>query len=944
MQIISRLLTAITLAIATSSALAVTYIVPTDRDLVNRSEAIVVATAIGSHSQYTADGRIVTVITLAVEESFKGEIDPRSSIDLVEPGGFAGDRGTIIPGSPRYAGGKRYMVFLRRTTDGWATYGFGLGKFEWSDDAYGNQFLTRGSAADSVFGWDELTSLPHVEKLRDRTSFQSFVRSVVANPGAPVRDDYFVVPASVGSEAFQPFVPNPTVSVPGGLDGVGAMTTGTSNWTGAGFGVHYNVGSSNPSATGGLSHADGINAVLFNDPSGIVPNGVAALGGQSAVSGGNIITEVDVVVGKNFSTNQATFNGLMTHEMGHTLGFRHSDKTADDSGPCVAPSPCSTNAIMNSSIALNLQTLKQWDLDAVRAVYGGGGNSSDYTFPGNPHWSSPTANFDYCFGPTITGQPSGTSIVSGAQTTLTVTATGTNTAFQWYVGNPPTTTTPASNGTTSSLTVSPTVTTTYWARATACGGPANSNAATVTVTTCTPPSAVAPSAAPSTITSGQSSTVTETPAGSGPFTYQWYSGNSGVTTNPIGGSTSNNSITVSPTVTTSYWVRVTGQCAPTSDSPVATVTVAPCVPPSASTPIASPSSIPTGQSSTVSVSVSGTSPFTYQWYSGNSGVTTSPIGGPTSNNFITVSPTTNTSYWVRVTGQCAPPSDSPSVLVTVTCSPIQSPGVTASPSTINAGQSSTLSFNTAGNGPFTIQWYTGNQGDLSSPINGANSTSTVVSPTSTQAYWVRVSGGCGTQDASIIVFVNGSVCVPAAITTQPAGSTIASGTPVTLTVGASGTAPLTFQWYTGDKGDTSNLISGATSSTLIRSPTVTTKYWVRVSGCNNSTADSNAATITVSTCTPPSITTQPANASAAIGTAATFKVVAAGTAFHFQWYEGAKGNTTKTVGTDSSTFVTGTVDADNLYWVRVTGQCGTADSNAATVTAIAAPRGRAVRH
>jgi hypothetical protein len=945
MQIIPRLLTVVTLAITTSSALAVTYIVPTDRDLVMRSEAIVDATAVASHSQYTADGRIVTVITLAVEESFKGAIEARSSIDLIEPGGFAGDRGTIIPGSPRYADGKRYMVFLRRTSDGWATYGFGLGKFEWIDDAYGDQFLTRGGGAEGLFGWDELTSLPHVETLRDRTAFQSFVRSLVANPGAPVREDYFVAPAGVAAEAFQPLIPDSEVSVPGGLDGVGAMTAGTSNWTGAGFGVHYNVGASNANATGGLSHADGINAVLFNDPSGIVPNGVAALGGQTAESGGGIITEVDVVVSKNFSTNQATFNGLMTHEMGHTLGFRHSDKTADDSGPCVSPSPCSTTAIMNSSIAFNLQTLQQWDLDAVRTVYGGGGNASDYLFPGSPHWSSPTANFDYCFGPTISVQPANKSIVSGAQTTLNVTATGTNAAYQWYVGNPPSTTTTASNGTTSSLTVSPAATTNYWVRVIACSGPANSNAATVTVTTCTPPSAPAPVAAPSTITSGQSSTITETPAGSGPFTYQWYSGNSGVTTNPIGGSTSNNSITVSPTVTTSYWVRVTGQCAPTSDSPVATVTVAPCVPPSASTPIASPSSIPTGQSSTVSVSVSGSSPFTYQWFSGNSGVTTSSIGGPTSNNFITVSPTTSTAYWVRVTGQCAPPSDSPSVLVTVTCSPIQSPGVTASPSTINAGQSSTLSFNTAGNGPFTIQWFTGNQGDLSKPINGANGTSTVVSPTSTQAYWVRVSGGCGTQDGSVIVFVNGSVCVPASITTQPAGSTIASGTPVTLTVIASGTAPLTFQWYTGEKGDTSNLITGATSATLIRSPTITTKYWVRVTGCNNSTADSNAATITVSTCTSPSIGTQPANVSAPIGTVATLKVVAAGTGpLHYQWYEGAKGITTKTAGTDSATFITGAVSADATYWVRVTGQCGTADSNAATVTATAPPRGRAVRH
>jgi hypothetical protein len=298
-----------------------------------------------------------------------------------------------------------------------------------------------------------------------------------------------------------------------------------------------------------------------------------------------------------------------------------------------------------------------------------------------------------------------------------------------------------------------------------------------------------------------------------------------------------------------------------------------------------------------------------------------------------------------VTGQCGSPSDSLETTVTVTCAPIGS-GPFASPQTINNGQSSLLSFNTAGNGPFTIQWYQGDSGDTSNVISGATGTSTVVSPTVNTSYWVRVSAPCGSQDSNnVIVFVTGTVCNAASITTQPASVTIQSGSPVTLTVVAAGTSPLTYQWYTGEKGDTSNLISGATSASLLRSPTVTTKYWVRVTGCNNSTADSNTATITVSTCTPPSITTQPANVSAPITTAATLHVVAAGTGpLHYQWYEGAKGNTTKTVGIDSATFVTGAVSANATYWVRVTGQCGTADSNAATVTATAPPRRRAVRH
>jgi len=937
MRTIVRLLIVLSLTLA-ASLQAATYIVPTDRDLVMRSDAIVVATAVASHSELTRDGRVVTIATLGLDEVLKGEFGQQATIDLTEPGGVAGNRVTFISGSPRYTAGRQYLVFMRRTADGWATYGFGLGQFQFASDPFGHPILTRG-IGEEISGWDEAGNVPHVEKLRDASAFQTFVKTIAANAGSPANANYLL-----HADPSPALTPVPAVSMPGGLDGVSAISAATSNWTGAGAGIHYGVGISNPSATGGLSTIDHINAVLFNDPAGIIPPGVAAAGGVSDVDHSGNTTEVDVVVGKSFSVSQAGFNALMTHEMGHTLGLRHSDQNING-GPCVTQ--CSSNAIMNSSVSV--LSLQQWDLDAIRTVYAGQtgtGVPADYL--SNSRWQNPTANFDYCFAPTISGQPSGTSIAAGAQTTLNVTATGTNIAYQWYVGNPPNTATTATNGTSSSLTVSPATTTTYWVRVTSCGGHLDSNGATVTVTACVPPSAPVPNANPSTIASGQPSTITESPTGTGPFTYQWYTGTSGNTASPIGGAT-NSSVQVSPTTTTSYWVRVTGQCAPPADSPAATVTVAACVPPGASTPIASPSSIPNGQSSTISVTASGTSPFTYQWYVGNSGVTTTPIGGAT-NSFVSVSPSVTTTYWVRVTGQCAPPVDSRDVTVTVTCSPIAAGGVTAQPSAVNAGQSSTLFFNTNGAGPFTIQWYVGGLGDTSNPIQGATGTSTVVTPTGTTGYWVHVTAPCGSQDGSVIVFVNGAPCIAPSITTQPASSSISSGSPVTLTVAAGGTAPFTYQWYIGDKGDVSHPIAGATTFSLTQSPTATTKYWARVSNSCNGTqsADSNAATITITgpTCTNPSITTQPANASIPIGTSATLKVVAGGTTpLHYQWFQGVKGDASKPVGTDSATFVSGAIDVNTAFWVHVTGQCGNpADSNAAIITAIAAPRGRAVRH
>jgi hypothetical protein len=981
MRIIIRL-TIVLLLVAATPLQAITYIVPSDRDLVKRAEAIVIATAVESHSELRDGGRLVTVATLRVERVLKGSMS--ESVQLVELGGVVGDRVTFVPGSPRYEDGKRYLVFLHTNKLGeWMTFGFGLGKFEFIADLKGRELLKRGSTDEEIFGLDESNGALHVEPLRSGPEFLSFIESR-AIADAPSRETYFVNPSDVVFGTFPEFRPHaekfvthalstrPDYLLSGnfrwhspsasflyccnaqtggtGLDGPSASSGAMAAWnsvSGAGIGYTLTGPEANqnqvPNGLGG--GPDGKNDIIFNDRHGIIGNsGAAAVGGISNTSGSynNLgdgfsyfaTSEVDVETGNNLPSfvDQNLFTQLLTHELGHTLGFRHADGTSNPQSPtngdggCQSPSPCQTigHAIMASVIPKpnTIGSLSQWDTDAAQTVYGAGA---------------------VCNNPAIGTQPADVTISSGQQTTLTVAASGTNPTYQWYIGIAPSTATPIAGATSTSVMVSPSVTTKYWVRVTACTTNADSRTATVTVT-CVAPSAPVPNASPSTIAFGQSSTLTETPTGSGPFTYQWYMGTSPSTANPINGATSS-SVQVSPTVTTSYWVAVTGQCAPVSNSPTATVTVTPCVPPTAGTPNANPPSVATGQSSTLSISPSGTSPFTYQWFIGNSGVTTSPIAGAT-NFFVSVNPSVTTSYWVRVTGPCAPTSDSQTITVTVTCSPITGSPF-ASPNPINSGQSSTLSVATAGSGPFTFQWYNGNTGDTSSPIVGATAQSTLVSPTASSLYWVRVVSPCGSEDAGVLLTVNG-ICNAPSITTQPASSTISPNTTVTLSVAVSGTAPFTYQWFTGDKGDVTHPISGATSFSTLVSPAATTKYWVRVSNsCSGiQSADSNAATITVNTCASPSITTQPVNVSAPISTAATLKVVAAGGApLHYQWFRGVKGDTSKPVGTDSATFVTGAVTATTSYWVHVTGACGTpVDSNAATVTAIAPPRGRAARH
>ncbi len=82
------------------------------------------------------------------------------------------------------------------------------------------------------------------------------------------------------------------------------------------------------------------------------------------------------------------------------------------------------------------------------------------------------------------------------------------------------------------------------------------------------------------------------------------------------------------------------------------------------------------------------------------------------------------------------------------------------------------------------------------------------------------------------------------ITTQPASQEVASGASASLSVAASGD-DLTYQWYTGNSGDTAAPVSGATAGTLETGAlTASTSFWVQITNAGGS-ADSDTAVITV---------------------------------------------------------------------------------------------------
>jgi hypothetical protein len=78
--------------------------------------------------------------------------------------------------------------------------------------------------------------------------------------------------------------------------------------------------------------------------------------------------------------------------------------------------------------------------------------------------------------------------------------------------------------------------------------------------------------------------------------------------------------------------------------------------------------------------------------------------------------------------------------------------------------------------------------------------------------------------------VAGGTGTPPTISSQPVASQVVEyGAKATLSVSASGTPVLGYQWYRGASGDTSNPLPGATSASMITPPLeASTSYWVRV--------------------------------------------------------------------------------------------------------------------
>jgi hypothetical protein len=425
-----------------------------------------------------------------------------------------------------------------------------------------------------------------------------------------------------------------------------------------------------------------------------------------------------------------------------------------------------------------------------------------------------------------------------------------------------------------------------------------------------------------TVADGSTLTLSVGASGTGPFTYQWLKAGvvlSGATDSMLQISA------VQPSDAGSYSVVVTG-AGGTINSASATVTVSTTAPSFSAQP--SSLTLQTGQSSSLSVTVTGAPPPTLQWrFNGNaiagatsatlslSNVTTANSGRYDVVATNVAGAVTSDVATVTVAAPPPPPPAPPPVVVNV------APSITAQPTGAATVVGQTVSFTVTATGTPspTFQWRKGTEA-----ISGATSATLnlgAVTLADAGDYSVVVSNVAGSLTSNIATLV---VDQPAAIAQQPSSITVAPHGSAVLTVSASGTPTPTYQWF--KNGVALVAATGATLNLTDLSLGDGGDYRVIVTNRDTSVT-SNVATVVVSS--PPMITVEPVPQIALPGTDATFSVTAVG-ASTYQWQKNGVAIPGATLTTLTLTNVQ-SADAAS-YDVEVTNGFGTTASSPASLT------------
>jgi len=523
--------------------------------------------------------------------------------------------------------------------------------------------------------------------------------------------------------------------------------------------------------------------------------------------------------------------------------------------------------------------------------------------------TSVVAQLTVLLPPSITAQPTNQTVVVGSNANFQVTASGSSSlSYQWWFNG-----TNALGSSTNTLTVTNAQTSQAGGYSVIVTNSAGSITSAVAILTVGTPPGVTQQPSNQIVVQGQNATFTVSAGGDAPLSYQWRFNGTPLSAS----STSSYTVSAATAANAGNYDAVVSNAYGAVTSAVAQLTV---LIPTTITGQPTNQTVPAGGNVNFQVSVSGTSPLSYQWWFNGTNAVGSSTNTLTLNNAQASQAGT---YNVVVTNAAGSVTSAVATLVIGI-----PPALNQQPSslTVIQGQSASFTLAATGTAPLTYQWrFNG------SPIVGGTATNYTVSgstPASAGNYDAVVTNAYGSATSAVAQL---TVLVPPTISSQPTNQTVAPGGTANFQVTAAGTSPLSYQWWfngTNAVGGNTNLLnlSNAQSSQA-------GAYYVTVTNAAGAVT-STVATLTIGT--PPAVSQQPSNVVIIQGQSASFSVVATGDApLSYQWR--FKGTPISAASASTYTIGSATVANAGNYDAVLTNAYGSVTTTVAQLTVLVPP-------
>jgi plastocyanin len=450
--------------------------------------------------------------------------------------------------------------------------------------------------------------------------------------------------------------------------------------------------------------------------------------------------------------------------------------------------------------------------------------------------------------------------------------------------------------------------------------------------------------------------ITVTATGTGTLTYQWFknvaSSNSGGIS--LGSANGAQTASYTPQATSTgvlyYYCIVTGTCGPVTSAVSGPFIV------NQATAISGQN---TGAQtecqgvtfSPISVTATGTAPFSYQWYSNTSASTTggTSLGSANGAQTSTYTPQSTVAgtlyYYCIVTGTCGSQTSAISGAFTVNPATAISSQSTATQTECINGTFTPITVTAVGTGALSYQWY-GNSAPSTSggtslgAANGAQTSSYTPQANSigTLYYYCVVHSSCGTDITSNIsgaFIVNPNTAITGQLTDGQTQCLNGPFDPIAVTAVGAG---LTYQWYSNTTASTTGGTSlgsanGAQTSTFIPQSAIagTKYYYCIVSGdCGTNITSNISGAFVVNPATQISGQSTATQTQCLGGSFTPISVTATGTEpLNYQWYSNTTASTTGGIslgsanGAQTNTYTPQALSSGTLYYYCIVhGICG----------------------